>query len=218
MNKTTIPNQKTRTANKQEENNLLSSVFAVSAEHRTKKIKRKREKYLDLAKLQKKTMQNEGDSDTNWCWLLATIVKDQNGDLIIGNNNDNNNNRNNKVDTLIQTVRMYSQDIRMEFVIEKGAMLVIKNGKWNMTEGVELPNQEKIRTLGEKETYKYLGILEADSSKQVEMKENNSKEYLRRTRKLLETKLYGRNLVKGINTGTAPPRKILGAILGVDQK
>ncbi len=36
---------------------------------------------------------------------------------------------------------------------------------------MELPNQDKIRTLGEKETYKYLGILEADTIKQVEMKE-----------------------------------------------
>ena len=44
-----------------------------------------------------------------------------------------------------------------------------------MTEGKELPNQEKIRMLGEKETYKYLGILEADGIKQSEMKEKNKK-------------------------------------------
>ena len=31
---------------------------------------------------------------------------------------------------------------------------------------IELPNQEKIRTLREKETYKYLEILEADTIKQ----------------------------------------------------
>ena len=40
-----------------------------------------------------------------------------------------------------------------------------------MTEGIQQPNQEKIRTLGKKETYKYLGILEADTIKHVEMKE-----------------------------------------------
>ena len=65
---------------------------------------------------------------------------------------------------------------------------------------MELPNQDKIRTLGEKETYKYLGILEADTIKQKEMKEKIKKEYLRRTRKLLEIKQYSRNLIKGINT------------------
>ena len=33
------------------------------------------------------------------------------------------------------------------------------------------PKSNKIRTFGKKETYKYLGILEADTIKQVEMKE-----------------------------------------------
>ena len=50
----------------------------------------------------------------------------------------------------------------MEFGIEKCAMLVMKSCKRHLTDGVELPNQDKIRTLREKETYKYLGILEAD--------------------------------------------------------
>ena len=50
-------------------------------------------------------------------------------------------------------------------------MLVMKSDKRHMTEGVELPNQVIIRTLWEKETYKYLGILEADTIKQVEMTE-----------------------------------------------
>ena len=34
-----------------------------------------------------------------------------------------------------------------------------------MTEGIELPYQEKIRTFREKKTYKYLGILEAYKKK-----------------------------------------------------
>ena len=69
---------------------------------------------------------------------------------------------------------------------------------------MELPNHDKIRTLGENETYKYLGILEADTIKQVEMKDKIQKEYFRRTRKLLETKLFSRNLIKGINTWAGP--------------
>ena len=69
-----------------------------------------------------------------------------------------------------------------------------------MTEGVELPNQVIIRTLGEKETNKHLGTLEADTIKQQEMKEKNlKKEYLRRTTKSLETKLWSRNLIKRID-------------------
>ena len=51
----------------------------------------------------------------------------------------------------------------------------MKRGKRHMTEGTELSNQEKIRTLGEKETNKFWGILEADTIKQVEMKEKKIK-------------------------------------------
>ena len=105
-----------------------------------------------------------------------------------------------ELETLIHVVRIYSQDIGMEFGIEKGAMLVRKSSKWHLTDGMELPNQDKIRTLEENETYKYLGILEADTIKQVEMKNKIQKEYLRRTRKLLETKLSSRSFIKRINT------------------
>ena len=45
-----------------------------------------------------------------------------------------------------------------------------------MTDEIKLPNQDKIGTLRENETYKYLGILEADTIKQVEMKDKIQKE------------------------------------------
>ena len=51
----------------------------------------------------------------------------------------------------------------------------MKSDKRYMIEEMELPNQEKIRTLEEKETYKYLGILEVDTIKQVQMKEKIEK-------------------------------------------
>ena len=92
----------------------------------------------------------------------------------------------------------------MGFGIEKCAMLVMKSGKQHPTNGMELPIQDKIRTLEENETYKYLGILEADTIKQLEMKNKIQKEYLRRTRKLLKTKLSSWNITKGINTWAVP--------------
>ena len=78
---------------------------------------------------------------------------------------------------------------------------------------MELPNQDKIRTLAENETYKYLGILEAGTIKQVEMKEKIQKEYLRRARKLPETKLLCRNLIRGINTWAVPLVRYSGRFL-----
>ena len=78
-----------------------------------------------------------------------------------------------ELETLTHAVRIYSQDIGIEFGIEKCAMLIMENGKRHMTKGIELPNEEKIRNIGEKEIYKYLGNLEADTIKQVEKKEKN---------------------------------------------
>ena len=101
----------------------------------------------------------------------------------------------------------------MEFGIEKCTMLVMKSGKRHMTEEMEQPNLDKIRTLGENETNKYLGILEADTIKQVQMKNKIRKEYLRRTRKLLETKLSSRNFIKGINTWAVPQVRYSGPFL-----
>ena len=116
-----------------------------------------------------------------------------------------------ELETLIHAVRIYSQNIGMEFGIEKYAMLV--SDKRHMTDGMELPNHDKIRTLGENETYRYLGILETDSIKQEEMKHKIQKEYLRRTRKLLETKFTSRNLTKGINTWAVPLVRYSGPLL-----
>ena len=104
-----------------------------------------------------------------------------------------------ELETLIHAVRIYSQDIGMEFGIEKCAVLVIKSGKRHLTDGMELPSQDKIKKFKEKETYKYLDILEAVATRQVQMKDKIKKEYLRSTRKQLETKLSSWNLIKGIN-------------------
>ena len=69
-----------------------------------------------------------------------------------------------------------------------------------MTEGIEQPNQDKIRTLGEMDTYKYLRIFETDTINHVEMKEKGKRILPENEKKLLETKLHHRNLIKGIHT------------------
>ena len=73
----------------------------------------------------------------------------------------------------------------MKFGTEK--IKILRSGKRQITEGIELQDQERIRALGKMENYKNLGILESDTMKQAEMKEKISKEYLRRMTKPLET-------------------------------
>ena len=116
-----------------------------------------------------------------------------------------------ELETLIHAVRIYSQDIGMELGIEKYAMLVMKSGKRHMTDVMELPNHDKFRTL--EKTNKYLGILEPNTIEQVEMIDKTRKEYIRRTRKLLETNLSSRNLIKGINTWAVPLIRYSGPFL-----
>ena len=82
------------------------------------------------------------------------------------------------------------------------AMLIMKSRKKKqLTERIELSNQEKIRSLGEKETYKYLGRLRSGLHQTSEDERKKFKNgYLRKMLKLFEIELYNRNLVKGINT------------------
>ena len=63
-----------------------------------------------------------------------------------------------------------------------------------------MPDGKVIKSLQEGESYKYLGILEADKYLEEKMKLNVSKEYVKRTRKILKSKLNGGNLVHGVNT------------------
>ena len=75
----------------------------------------------------------------------------------------------------------------MEFGLDKRAILIIKRGKKVEANGVNLPDEKKIRSLKEDESYKYVGVLEVEDLKRLEMKENLKKEYKRRVRKVLET-------------------------------
>ena len=97
------------------------------------------------------------------------------------------------LDSLVQTIRVFSEDIGIEFGIEKCAMLVMEKRKIVKSVSIELPDGKVITSLQEGESYKYLGILEADML-------NVSKEYIRRSTKVLKSKLYGGNLVRGVKT------------------
>ena len=104
------------------------------------------------------------------------------------------------LDSLVQTVRAFSEDIGMEFGIEKCAMLVMEKGRIVKSVGIELPDGKDIKSLQGGGSYTYLGILEADKYLEAKMKLNDSTEYIRRLRKVLKSKLNGGNLVRGVNT------------------
>ena len=87
----------------------------------------------------------------------------------------------------------------MEFGIRKCGLLIMKSGKIVRYQGIDLPNGETMKEV-EQEGYKYLVIVELDKMKEKEMKEKTIKEYKRRLRLILKSKLNGKNKVTAINT------------------
>ena len=90
------------------------------------------------------------------------------------------------LDSLIQTVRIFSEDIGMEFGIDKCAMLVMQKRKIEKSYGIPLPNDKVIKSPEKGESYKHLGVLEADEVMVNEMKDKVEKECYRRVRKVSE--------------------------------
>ena len=104
------------------------------------------------------------------------------------------------MDSSVQTVCVFSEDIGMQFGVKLCAVLVMEKGKTVKSVGIELPDGKVIKRLQEDESYRYLGILGADKFLEQKMKLNVSKEYIRRLREVLKPKLNGGNLVRRVNT------------------
>ena len=104
-----------------------------------------------------------------------------------------------QIDSLVQTVFIFSEDIGMEFGLKKCGVVILKKGKLVKFDGIHLPNQEIMKEVDEN-GYTYLGILELDEIKEHEMKIKVTAEYKRRLRLILKSKLNGKNKIQAINT------------------
>ena len=74
----------------------------------------------------------------------------------------------------------------------------MKSGKRETTKGIQLSNQESIKTLGEKEKLLIVWNIGSGHYKRKIKKKKIRKQYIRRTKKLLKTKICIRNLIKRI--------------------
>jgi hypothetical protein len=100
----------------------------------------------------------------------------------------------------IQTVTTFSDDIYMEFGLDKCAKIVFKKGKLVHSQNLAVDKYREIQELEQGKTYKYLGIEESDSIQHQQMKERLKKEYTRRLRMILKSELNAKN--KSTATGT----------------
>ena len=104
-----------------------------------------------------------------------------------------------ELENLLKIVKIYSDDIKMRFGLDKCAMVVMKDGKRIRSDGISLPDEQEIKEVND-EGYKYLGVLQTDDILEKEMKDRIRVEYKRRLKLLLKSKLYGGNMVQGINS------------------
>ena len=101
----------------------------------------------------------------------------------------------------------------MEFGLPKCGMLIMKRGEVVKSEGISMPDGKMMKNI-EEGGYKYLGILEADGVKHEEMKDQIKKEYIRRVRNILKSKLNGGKIISAINSRAVSIARYGAGIIG----
>ena len=81
--------------------------------------------------------------------------------------------------------------------VTKVWVLIMKKEKV-VSEEISMPGGKMMKNI-EEGGYKYLGILEVDGVKHAEIKDQKKKEYLRRVRNILKSKLNEGNIILAIN-------------------
>ena len=76
-----------------------------------------------------------------------------------------------RLSNLFNTMRVFSKDTRREIGVGKFSVFIMKRGKFISSEGICLPDGQRIKSLEKEDRYKYLSISEADCDNHEQMKE-----------------------------------------------
>ena len=106
--------------------------------------------------------------------------------------------------SLLTIVKGFSDDIQMEFGLEKCSKAAFKKGKLTTTENIQIDLDTTIQQLEQEGTYKYLGVNEGDGIQHAKMKEKIRKEYYCRIRMITKSELNAINRMEAINTLATP--------------
>ena len=101
----------------------------------------------------------------------------------------------------------------MKFGISKCAHVTMKAGKLVSVGGMELSSREVIPELVSEKGYKYLGILKANNTMHIKMKDKIQKEYYIRVREQISLKLSGGHTVRTINSRAVSLQRYSAEIL-----
>lgn len=106
---------------------------------------------------------------------------------------------------LLETVKRYSESIKMTMGLDKCAVLHAEGGKVIETENLTLMNGiTSFRALHPQEAYRYLGFQEGLTVNDTNNKETAKKEFMNRLKAILCSYLNAKNKITAINTWAVP--------------
>lgn len=104
---------------------------------------------------------------------------------------------------LADTTQQFSQDICMQFGVDKCKILSVVKGKIQNNSYI-LGSGKPIEPMDEQSTYKYLGFKQSRQIQQKTTKQELLKNFTHRLNLILKTNLNSRNTIKAINTFAIP--------------
>ena len=104
---------------------------------------------------------------------------------------------------ILNTVKKFSDEINMDFGLEKCAKATFIKGKLTTWQNVQIDINTTIKDLEPCEAYKCLEMDEGDGIQHSKMKEKIRKECLRQIRSIMKTELNAKNII-AINTLALP--------------
>ena len=96
-------------------------------------------------------------------------------------------------------IAQFSEDIKMDFGLDKCAVVHIKKGDL-----INSPIVREIPLLSNEDSYKYLGIVQCDEIMHNNVKESTKKEYFARVRNILKSDISAKNVTSAIKTFAMP--------------
>lgn len=105
---------------------------------------------------------------------------------------------------LLELVSTFSHSIQMEFGLEKCAYVHVKGGQMQESENLKLMDESEFAPLQTGEKYKYLGIKQALTIDDVNMRKTIEEQFLNRITKVLKTYLNAKAKITAINTWALP--------------
>lgn len=110
---------------------------------------------------------------------------------------------NSQLQTMLRLAHQLSQDIGMTFGVKKCQTVTVERGRLKEAPEVRLDQETVISSMSEN-PYRYLGILQTNKVEHQKIKEVLTKEFEKRLRNTLKSRLNSNNLTKAINSYAIP--------------